>query len=71
PPGRGGGRPPPGRGPAAARRRRRRRPHRVAARAALGAAAFSEAYERGARLDPGEAGRQARTAPGGVRPIRG
>ncbi|MEU0357211.1 AfsR/SARP family transcriptional regulator [Streptomyces cyaneofuscatus] len=32
------------------------------ARAALGAAAFSEAYERGARLDPEEAGRQARTA---------
>jgi len=45
----------------------------VAARAALGAGAFSEAYERGARLDPEEAGRQARTAPtapGGVRPIR-
>ncbi|MGW5066696.1 AfsR/SARP family transcriptional regulator [Streptomyces cyaneofuscatus] len=45
----------------------------AAARAALGAAAFSEAYERGARLDPEEAGRQARTAPtapGGVRPIR-
>lgn len=45
----------------------------VAARAALGAAAFSEAYERGARLDPEEAGRQARTAPtapGAVRPIR-
>ncbi|WP_203612087.1 hypothetical protein, partial [Streptomyces cyaneofuscatus] len=46
------------------------------ARAALGAAAFSEAYERGARLDPEEAGRQARTAPTapsaptGVRPIR-
>ncbi|MGA4997515.1 BTAD domain-containing putative transcriptional regulator [Streptomyces arboris] len=45
----------------------------AAARGALGAAAFSEAYERGARLDPEEAGRQARTAPtapGGVRPIR-
>ncbi|MFE1475902.1 BTAD domain-containing putative transcriptional regulator [Streptomyces cyaneofuscatus] len=48
----------------------------AAARAALGAAAFSEAYERGARLDPEEAGRQARTAPTapsaptGVRPIR-
>ncbi|MFD3646148.1 ATP-binding protein [Streptomyces cyaneofuscatus] len=45
----------------------------VAARAALGAAAFSEAYERGARLEPEEAGRQARTAPSaptGVRPIR-
>ncbi|MEV7247447.1 AfsR/SARP family transcriptional regulator [Streptomyces cyaneofuscatus] len=45
----------------------------AAARAALGAAAFSEAYERGARLDPEEAGRQARTAPtapSGVRPIR-
>ncbi|MFF2700315.1 BTAD domain-containing putative transcriptional regulator [Streptomyces cyaneofuscatus] len=48
----------------------------AAARAALGAAAFSEAYERGARLNPEEAGRQARTAPtaptapGGVRPIR-
>ncbi|WP_415957357.1 BTAD domain-containing putative transcriptional regulator [Streptomyces sp. 021-4] len=34
----------------------------AAARAALGEAAFSEAYERGARLDPEEAGRQARTA---------
>ncbi|MFJ7326746.1 BTAD domain-containing putative transcriptional regulator [Streptomyces cyaneofuscatus] len=32
------------------------------ARAALGEAAFSEAYARGARLDPEEAGRQARTA---------
>ncbi|MFD6798592.1 ATP-binding protein [Streptomyces cyaneofuscatus] len=47
----------------------------AAARAALGEAAFAEAYERGARLDPEEAGRQARTAPaghalGGVRPIR-
>ncbi|MGC4926122.1 AfsR/SARP family transcriptional regulator [Streptomyces sp. DT117] len=47
----------------------------AAARAALGEAAFAEAYERGARLDPEEAGRQARTAPaghalGGARPIR-
>ncbi|MFJ8843355.1 BTAD domain-containing putative transcriptional regulator [Streptomyces cyaneofuscatus] len=45
----------------------------AAARAALGASGFAEAYERGARLDPEEAGRQARkaaTAPGGVRPIR-
>ncbi|MFE5999691.1 BTAD domain-containing putative transcriptional regulator [Streptomyces sp. NPDC056454] len=39
------------------------------ARGALGAAAFSEAYERGGRLDPEEAGRQARTALEGVRPI--
>ncbi|MFH9765831.1 AfsR/SARP family transcriptional regulator [Streptomyces microflavus] len=34
----------------------------VAARAAMGADAFSEAYARGARLDPEEALRQARTA---------
>ncbi|MFF7017273.1 BTAD domain-containing putative transcriptional regulator [Streptomyces sp. CS065A] len=39
------------------------------ARGALGAAAFSEAYARGGRLDPEEAGRQARTALEGVRPI--
>ncbi|MFD8730270.1 BTAD domain-containing putative transcriptional regulator [Streptomyces sp. NPDC059611] len=39
------------------------------ARGALGAAAFSEAYERGGRLAPEEAGRQARTALEGVRPI--
>ncbi|MET8883812.1 hypothetical protein [Streptomyces rubiginosohelvolus] len=39
--------------------------HAAATRAAglLGAAVFAEAYERGARLDPEEAGRQApRTA---------
>ncbi|KAB2588046.1 hypothetical protein, partial [Streptomyces arboris] len=43
----------------------------TAARGALGAAGFAEAYERGARLDPEEAGRQARKAAlGGVRPVR-
>lgn len=35
----------------------------AAARAALGAAVFAEAYERGARLEPEEAVRRARTAP--------
>ncbi|MYX15200.1 AAA family ATPase [Streptomyces sp. SID8374] len=43
----------------------------AAVRGALGVAAFTEAYERGARLDPEEAGRRARTALEGVRPIRG